>query len=131
MVLTLDKALQIVHAVLNAAHAKGVPIAVSVVDTGGRVIAAARDERAGYINLTVAEKKAVTAVNFGAPSKAVLDMIQGEAFLLDAVMKESELSLIPGGFPIRLEGQLVGALGIAGARYTDDHAIGEQVLERL
>jgi uncharacterized protein GlcG (DUF336 family) len=131
MVLTLDRALEIVHSIVRAGQSKGLPIAVSVVDTGGRVIAAARSERAGYINLEVAQKKAVTAVNFGAPTKAVLEMIEGEAFLLAAVMKESELSLIPGGFPIRIEGELVGGLGIAGARYTDDHAIGQQVLEGL
>jgi uncharacterized protein GlcG (DUF336 family) len=100
MVLTLDRALEIVHTVVKAGQSKSLPIAV-------------------------------TAVNFGAPTKAVLEMIEGEAFLLAAVMKESELSLISGGFPIRIDGELVGGLGIAGARYTDDHAIGEQVLEGL
>jgi glc operon protein GlcG len=131
MSLTLDKALEMIHTIVKAAQAQGAPIAASIVDTGGRVIASARNESAGYVNLDVAQKKAATAVNFDASTQDVLDMVKGESLLLDAVMKEPELSLIPGGFPIRIDGVLVGGLGIAGARYSVDHAIGEQVLGTL
>jgi len=131
MKLTVETALKIIQAVIEAARAQNLPLAASVVDTGGRVLASARTETAGYVNLDVAEKKAATAVNFGASSQAVLKMIEGEPFLLSAVMQEANLSLIPGGFPIHVSGELVGGLGIAGARYTLDQALGEKILASL
>ncbi|MDE2133824.1 MAG: heme-binding protein [Alphaproteobacteria bacterium] len=131
MALTLDVALALINAAVKAGREQGVPIAVAIVDTGGRIVAAARSEQTGYINLDIAQRKATTSVNFKTSTQAVLEMIKSDSFLLNAVMKEPEITLIPGGLPIVIDGALVGALGIAGGRYSQDHAIGEQVLKSL
>ena len=58
-------------------------------------------------------------------------MIKADSFLVDAVMQEPRVSIIPGGFPIMLGGVLVGALGVAGGHYTQDQAIGEEAITVL
>lgn len=128
MALTLGKALELINAAVRTGGDEGVPVAVAVVDRGGRVVAAARDERSGFINLDVARRKAVASVNFGAPTGAVLDMIKTDALLFSAVTAESELSVLPGGVPIVVDGALIGALGVAGGHYSQDQAIAEKAI---
>lgn len=131
MPLTLQRALDIVHAAVQQGSELGVPVAVAVVDRGGRVLASARSEQAGYINLKAAQRKAVASANFGAPSHMVLDMVKGDAVLLDAVMSEADTLLLPGGFPIVIDGVPVGGFGVAGGHYSQDQTIGEQVFAGL
>lgn len=129
--LTLDIAMELVSKALKIGREQNVALAVAVVDTGGRVIAAARSEKAGFVNLDVARKKATAAANFSAPTQTILEMIKADSFLLDSVINEPELSLIPGGFPIPMNGAVVGGLGIAGGHYSQDQKIGEQALKAL
>lgn len=131
MALTLSNALDLIQAAIKAGREEGMPIAVAVVDTGGRLLAAARTEEAGYITLDVAQRKATTSVNFRVATHALLEMIKADSMLLDAMMKEPDLSLIPGGFPIMIDGALAGGLGIAGGHYSVDRVIGEQALKEL
>jgi glc operon protein GlcG len=128
MALTLDKALNLIGAAVKAGESKGVPIAAVVVDSGGRVLASARSEHAGYINLQAAERKAVASANFKAPTHAVLEMVKGDSVLLQAVLRESDILLLPGGFPLVIDGLSVGGLGVAGGHYSQDQAIADQAL---
>ncbi|MBP7337925.1 heme-binding protein [Niveispirillum sp.] len=131
MSLTFDIAQTIVSNAVKAGAGQGVNVAVVVVDRAGRVVASGRSEAAGFINLAVAERKAVASASFGAPTLAVLEMVKGDQVLLSSVMGETSLSILPGGMPITLDGQPVGAVGIAGAHYSQDHAIAETVVGRL
>jgi uncharacterized protein GlcG (DUF336 family) len=129
MALKTEKALDLIRAVLHAAREKNVSIAVAVVGPEGRVLAAARSEEGGFINLDIATKKAATAANFKTPTHALMQLVDSDAFLRDAVLSEPDLCILPGGIPLIEHGVLVGALGIAGSHYSEDQAIGEQTLE--
>lgn len=131
MTLTYDIAQDIVSSAIKAGAKENVLIAAVVVDKGGRVIAAGRSAAAGYVNMTMAERKAAAAVNFGAPTLGVLEMVKTDSVLLASVMSEASLSLLPGGMPIVLDGQTVGAVGIAGGHYSQDHAIAETIIARV
>ena len=131
MTFRVDSALQLVQAAVRIGSERQMPIAVVVVDGGGRPLASARSQDAGYINLTIAERKAVAAVNFKVPTHAVLQMIKEDSLLLGAVTSESSISILPGGLPIVVGGVVVGAIGIAGGHYSHDQAVGEEVLKTL
>lgn len=131
MSLTFEIAQTIVTEAVRAGTGEGLGVAVVVVDRGGRVVASGRAEQAGYINLAVAERKAVASANFGAPTLGVLEMVRGDPALFASVIGDGALSILPGGVPITIEGQPVGAVGIAGGHYSQDHAIAETVVGRL
>jgi glc operon protein GlcG len=130
MSLKLDSALALLQAAVRLGVEKKMPVAVVVVDAGGRTLASARSEEAGFINLVMAERKALASVNFKAPTHAVLDMIKADTLLLNVVGSEATINILPGGFPIALGGTVVGALGIAGGHYSQDQALGEEVLAK-
>jgi glc operon protein GlcG len=130
MSLKVDSALAMLQAALRLGVERKMAVAVVVVDSGGRTLASARSEEAGFINLAMAERKALASVNFKAPTHAVLDMIKADPLLLNVVGSEATISILPGGFPIALGGSVVGALGIAGGHYSQDQALGEEVLAK-
>jgi glc operon protein GlcG len=122
----LQIAQDLIEKVLEVAAAQRVRVAVAVVDAAGNVVANARMDNVGYINLEVATRKARASANFAAPTHAVLEMVSQDATLVSAFRATSdEMIVLPGGFP--LAGG--GAFGIAGGHYKQDRAIGEQVLE--
>lgn len=131
MTITLKTSRDLVNAAIQAGLEKGVHVAAVVVDPGGHIVAAARSEKIGFINLDVAQRKATASITFMAPTHGVLDMIKADSFLVDAVMQEPRVSIIPGGFPVMIGGVLVGALGVAGGHYSQDQAIGEEAMKAL
>jgi glc operon protein GlcG len=131
MTLLLETAFNLVRYAIKAGSEKDVPIAVAVVDVGGRLMAAARSESVGFVNLNVAQRKANTALNFKAPTHAVLEMLKSDSVALAAVMNEATLCLLPGGFPVVIDGVTVGAFGIAGGHYSQDQSLGEESLVSL
>lgn len=128
MSLTLDAALALVRTALSSRNPANAAVAIAVVDRAGRTLACARSEECGHINLEVAHRKAAAAANFGAPTHGVLEMLRPDPVALAAVMNEPSLCILPGGFPIVIDGKLAGGLGVAGAHYTEDQAIGERAL---
>jgi glc operon protein GlcG len=131
MSLTADFAVEILRAALRLGRERKLPIAAVVTDLAGRTLAAGRSEDCGFLNLTAAERKAVTSANFKAPTQAVLDMVKGDPILIGAVSAESSINVLPGGFPIVQGGLVVGAFGIAGGHYSQDQALGEEVLKSV
>lgn len=131
MSLTLDVALDLINAAIQAGRERGIPLAAAVLDIGGHVVASARSEQSGFINLEAAQRKATTSVSFRAPTHALLQMIKDDAVLLQSVIADSRLSVLPGGVPIMVDGALVGALGVAGGHYQQDQAAAEAALGAL
>jgi len=48
-----------VQSAIRVGAERGIQVAAAVVDAGGRLLASARSENAGFVNLTIAERKAV------------------------------------------------------------------------
>ena len=51
--------------------------------------------------------------------------------LLTGLSSQPEVNLLPGGVPVMVDGQLVGAIGVAGGNNGEDHPIAEAGLAGL
>jgi glc operon protein GlcG len=128
MSVTLESAQKIVQRALEAAAAQSVKIAAVVLDPGGHIVAAARMDGVGPLNLDVAKRKANAVVNLGVSTAEMLQMISRDPLITTVLHAEPSIVMLPGGLPIRDGDKLVGALGIAGGFYPQDQAIGEYAL---
>lgn len=112
------------RAVLMAAEAeavkRGLKVSIAVVDPGGNAILHARMDEASLASIEISVGKARTSVGFNQPTKAMEDRLMGDRGLriltLPGVM-------VDGAVPIRVDGQLVGAVGVSGATSTEDGLI--------
>ena len=107
--LDLATARQLADATLK--HCSG---ALSVLDRGGNVLTAMRPEGVGPHNLLASQRKAFTALSTKTPTRLFADRARSnpEAANLNSI---AELLLLGGGVPLFADGELVGALGVAGA----------------
>jgi len=112
--LSVELASKAAHAALYGCRKKGYSVAVAVVDRGGNLQALLRDRFAGPHTPETARRKAWTANSFH-QSTATLAELLHNGQIPSQVQHNSGALLTGGGVMIRSEGELLGAIGVAGA----------------
>jgi uncharacterized protein GlcG (DUF336 family) len=117
--ISLEMAQTIANAAMNKCKALGFNVSVEVVDRAGLPIAMLRGDNAGLQTPEGADRKAYTAVAFNAPSADfVKRMLNNPA---SAGSKEyARVLALGGGLPIKVGGDVVGAVGVSGSPGKDD-----------
>lgn len=114
--LTLDGAQKVIDAAITYAKANQSPGgSIAVVDAGGHLLMFERLDGSFPASATVAIEKARTAALFRAESKKLEDAINGGREALITV----GYTFLQGGVPILYNGQIVGAIGVSGAKSAD------------
>ena len=130
--ISTDRAHRIVAAAEAKAAEMGIPFVIAVVDESGVLKAFSRMDGAELLSVQVAQDKAYTAVGFGMPTDAWHDFIKDDAPLADgAPTGIDRLVIFGGGYPIQVDGQVVGAIGVSGGHYSQDQQVAEAGLEAL
>src|ERR1700720_3953382 len=92
----------------------GVAENVAILDDGGNLKAFRRMDGAPILSIEIAQNKAYTAL-FGVPTQEFFDSIQGDPSLLAGIPTLPRVAAWGGGFPIQVDGEIVGAIGLSGA----------------
>jgi glc operon protein GlcG len=111
-VTTLDQAgaQMVLQAAKASAQQRHAPSAIAVVDPAGDLLAFERMDRVRPASADLAIGKARTAARLQRPTVEVEDNInQGRTAFVTA-----NIAALRGGMPIRVAGEVVGAVGIAG-----------------
>jgi glc operon protein GlcG len=127
--LSVDHALELVRRVHHEAAERSLPVAVVVVDLGGHLVAAARSSSLGFVATDFARRKAIASATFGASTENLTESFGKDPLLPGAFAGSPDVSLLPGGFPVVVDGACVGGVGISGGHYSQDHAVGAAALD--
>ncbi len=111
--ISLEQAKKVIAAAEAEAQKNNWPVVITVVDSGGHVVAMHRLDNTQLGSIAVAEDKARTAVLFRRPSKAFEDAIAGGGIGL-RVLGLRGATPYDGGVPIFVDGKLIGAIGVSG-----------------
>ena len=111
---SLSLANQLLDATLATCHAQGRTAVAAVVDRGGNLVALQRDDNVGPHNTLAAQRKAFTSLSTKTSSRQLSENARNnpEAENLNTL---DELLLLGGGVPLKVEDQVIGAIGVAGA----------------
>ncbi|MBB6675334.1 GlcG/HbpS family heme-binding protein [Cohnella nanjingensis] len=133
--LELAEARLMIEAAIRVSEAEGARETICVADDGGCVIALARMDGARRTGPELAIAKAFTASGHkrsthllgepGGPAAA-----GGEAFGIHA-MFPGRFAIFVGGFPIVVNGEVVGGIGVSGGTGDQDKAAGLAALNAL
>lgn len=119
--LNLDMAHKAIQAAVDEAGKHKWKMAVSVVDPAGNLIAHATMDGTQYASIPLSQAKARTAALYRRPSGAFQNAINQGGFPANAtLMPFSGAVASEGGFPIVIDGKLVGAIGASGGIFTQD-----------
>ena len=116
--LTLAKAKRIISSALKEGRAQEMkPLTVVVLDAGGHVIAAEREDGASNLRFEIARGKANGALATGMGSRALMARAESQAYFVQALngLAGGSMVPVPGGVLIRsARGEVLGAVGISG-----------------
>ena len=118
--ITLERAQHAVQAAVAEAQKRGWKLNVAVVDSGGNLVAFARQDGAQLASIAISEHKARAAATFRRETKAFEAGIQGGnnyLITLDGVIGSR------GGIPLIEGGKMIGAIGCSGGTGSQDEVV--------
>lgn len=124
-------AARLIAAARSKAEEMGKPMVIAIVDEAGELKAFERMDGAPFLSVKIAQDKAYTAASFGMPSHAWHDFIKDDEPLLHGIVHTDRLVVFGGGYPIMVDGEMVGGIGVSGAHYSDDMQVAEAGLAAL
>ncbi len=109
-----ELAQKMVDKAVAKARELGVSENVAILDDGGNLKAFSRMDGAPVPTIEMAQNKAYTAL-LGVSTQDFFNFIQGDPSLLAGIPSLSRVAAWGGGFPIKVDGEIVGAIGVSGA----------------
>jgi uncharacterized protein GlcG (DUF336 family) len=109
-----ELAQKMVNAAVATAREIGVSENVAILDEGGNLKAFSRMDGAPIPTIEMAQNKAYTAL-LGVSTQDFFNFIQGDPSLLAGIPTLARMAAWGGGFPVEVNGEVVGAIGVSGA----------------
>jgi len=112
--ISFELAQKMVDKAVAKARELGVSENVAILDDGGNLKAFGRMDGAPIPTIEMAQNKAYTAL-LGVSTQDFFKFIQGDPSLLAGIPTLSRMAAWGGGFPIKVDGEVIGAIGVSGA----------------
>ena len=124
--LSLSAARRVADAAVATAATKGIAACIAVADPTGEPIVTIRMDGAPRLSAEIARDKAHTVAAFnGLPTHLWWPAIADDPSLVHGITKTQRLIVFAGGVPVRVDGVVVGAIGVSGGSTDQDREIAE------
>ncbi len=123
--------LKIAKKLLDAAEKKAteikVPMVITIMDAGARLVAQHRMDGALLASLEISKQKAYTAIALQGPTHAFAEAAAPGGSLYGLITTDqSRLVVFGGGFPLKdKKGNIVGSIGVSGGSVEEDMTCAE------
>ena len=105
-----------------------VPMCIALCDPSGTLVQFRRMDHAPLLSVQIAQDKAYTAVSFGMATHEWHDFIKKDPPLLDGIVHTPRLVVFGGGYPVKVDGVMVGGIGVSGGHYSHDMDVAQAAL---
>jgi uncharacterized protein GlcG (DUF336 family) len=130
--LGLAEANRIIEAGVARANEIGSPSTIAVVDIAGTVIAQARMDGASLSSVALAYNKAYTSASTRLATSFITKIAQpGGDFYGIANGLGGRAIIFPGGVPVEIDGEVVGAVGASGGNGAQDEDVARAAANAL
>lgn len=111
--LTMEGAKKMADAAVAFAKSNGANPSIAIVDEGGHLLHFVRMDGSFVAGASVSIGKARTSATFKKPTREFEDIVNKGRFTMTAL---PDFTPLQGGVPIVHDGQVVGAIGVSGAK---------------
>src|ERR1700687_69378 len=126
MTMTLEEARKIIAAAEKKAAEIKQPMNIAVVDEGGNLVSHVRMDGAWIGSVDISINKAFTSRAFDIATKDLAEHSQsGGQFFGIHVSNHGRIMIFAGGIPLRMEGKVIGAIGVSGGSGEQDHSVAQ------
>lgn len=120
---------------IDAAVAKSIEIekksCIAITNEAGQLKAFLAMDGAPHLAIVISQDKAYTASAYGLATHVWWDFIKNDPPLLHGITHTPRLVIFGGGYPITIEGDMIGAIGVSGGHYSDDMEIARAALDAV
>jgi glc operon protein GlcG len=124
--LTHQASLKMLHAGIAKAEELGCKVSLAVVDQSCRLIAFLTMDGARHFSIITTQRKAITSASQRQPTGYA-----SEADALSMAVRMGDFTNVPGGFPIMVDGEVIGAIAAGGAKIEQDVIVAKAALAAL
>ncbi len=128
--ISYESAAKMVAAAIARAEELGCKQNVAVVDDGGNLKAFGRMDGAPLLGVEGCQRKAFTAL-FGVGTQDLYQAIKDDQSLVVGLSHFSRATLVGGGLPIVVDGEIIGGIGVGGGTVDEDVACSQAGLDAL
>ena len=112
--------------------AMGCLTCIAVLDSAGHLVSFDRMDGAPFQSTQLAQDKAFSVAGNGLATHQFWEMVADDPWLVHNVGQVEGLVVLGGGVPLRVDGQLVGAVGVSGkSNMAEDRAIAEAAVSAI
>src|ERR1700740_3855588 len=124
--LTHEASQKMLQAGIAKADALGCKVSLAVVDGSCRLIAFLMMDGARHFSIITTKRKAITAASQRMPTGYA-----PEENALSMSVRMGDFTNVPGGFPIEVNGEVIGAIAAGGAKIEQDVEVAKAALATL
>ena len=133
--LTSSGARKMMDTATQAAEQAGVAIAVAIADSGGHLIMLERMDGGRFHTVHSSTTKAVCAASNKRPTTAKgaagQDLDTSHAIGLALAAGPERWTAMEGGYPIIIDGECIGGIGVSGGNWSHDSALAQAGVESI
>jgi uncharacterized protein GlcG (DUF336 family) len=128
-----ELAQKLIDAATKKAREIGQPMSIAILDEGGGLKAFKRMDGASLLSVEISQIKAYTAAGnkTGSPTHELYNNIKDNPALVIGLPHLPKYTIVGGGFAIRIDGQIIGGIGISGGTAEQDIVVAEAALNIL
>lgn len=131
-IMSLDNLKKMAGYIEEKANEIGVPMVFTVVDEGGNLVYFQRMPGSLLISIKVSQDKAYTAVSLKCPTAALADVTKpGDSLWSLHNSGDGRIVCFGGGYPIEVDGKVIGAIGVSGGTAEEDMSVATYALEKM
>ena len=120
-----ELAARLVEGAAAKAREMQVPMCIAIVDPSGTLVQFLRMDRAPLLSVGIAQDKAYTAISFGMATHEWFEFIKNDPPLLNGIVHTPRLVVFGGGYPVKVDGAVVGGIGVSGGHYSQDMQVAQ------
>jgi glc operon protein GlcG len=124
--LTEEASLKMLQAGVVKANMLGCKVSLAVVDQSCRLIAFLMMDGARHFSIITTQRKAITAASQRMPTGYA-----PEENALSMTVRMGDFTNVPGGLPVKVGGEVIGAVAAGGAKIEQDVQVAQAALAAL
>jgi uncharacterized protein GlcG (DUF336 family) len=124
--LTEEASLKMIQAGVAKANELNCKVSLAVVDASCRLVAFLMMDGARHFSIITTQRKAITSASQKMPTGYA-----PEENALSMAVRMGDFTNVPGGFPITVNGQVIGAVAAGGAKIEQDVEVAKAALAAL
>lgn len=131
--ITLTLAEKMISAAVKEAEKIKQPMVIAILDESAHLKAFRRMDGAALISIELAQNKAYTAVThpWGLSTKEIFQHVQENPATLASIPQIPRYIMFDGGYPIKVDGEVIGGLGISGGNVDQDAIVAKAALAEI